>query len=243
MKFARDQYAADSVPLTELQSAGLGRLFGGDVPKSQEAIIQKFMKMQPSQLKNVMRIMDDADPGFSDSLRAEFLQEMITDATRLSKGGQAGLAISDEPFDFIRVLKTGDNQEKLRVMFEGTGELMTIREGLEITSMLTRNLSEASGNFLQTMATRAAGVVASRDKTFIARLAAELMTPKILAKVLRNQDAVKILSKAIKTQNAGVWANAFLRVGELIDFKPPPEPLPEPGFFKQSELDKLRRSQ
>lgn len=218
LKFARDRYEEMSGAIRILRDSALGPLFNGKVPPSASAIAKKFDNMGAEDIRGVLTILKQVDPGLQKQTQRFFVEQAIKDA---KKRGSA------DAFGFIpaRLTKLLADEEKFKAVFNDAESRKMVTDGIKAIRRIMVDNDLTSGMNVSRLK-EFAGILASRDKTFVARFGAEMFTPRVLAKAVITDDGVKALadiarhSRALKDRNL-----TQLALGAPAKYKPGDVPL------------------
>ena len=111
------------------------------------------------------------------------------------------------------MLKLADDK-KLLSIFQDRKLRKQVIDGIRLSQRVIAHTQKTTGGG-QSKLMQAAGVAASRDKTFVARLAADLFTPKAVSGYILNKDGAKILQSVIKATNTNAMAAALINLNNL----------------------------
>lgn len=206
LKIARDNYQIASAKITELRDSALFNMFGGRVPKTNEELGKVIFNMKPDKLKSTMGLLSKSDPGLHRELQRHWIQSHLSKAIKTKELGL-------ERFDPKEMLKLADNDVLLPI-FNNRALRKQVVDGIRLSQRVISNSSKAAGTG-QVLLMKAAGVLASRDKTFVARLATELITPKAVSGYVLKKEGIEILKTMAKTKNIGVWATGLMKLNNL----------------------------
>ena len=200
LKDARDNYARLSKPIRQLEESALYRLFNGKVPKSNDELAAAVMTMKPDKLKGVMQILSKSDPALKARLQRFWVEQHIQKAMVT---GEATVP----RFNPVRMLKMRDTPQ-YNVIFNTPSERKAVETGIKLSQRIIMNNFNESGRVFE-RTKLAAGVLASRDKTFVARLAADLFAPKAIAKYVQSKQGIQVLTEMAKAKNTNAIAGAM----------------------------------
>lgn len=74
---ARSNWKTASGQIDEMTSTALGRMLGGKIEPAPEAIADKFSTMKPSHVRQVMGVLESADPSAANAIRAHYLGRIL----------------------------------------------------------------------------------------------------------------------------------------------------------------------
>lgn len=99
-------YAQMSQPIEEAKNLAIGKMIGQDA--APEAIVERFNRLQPSQIEQVMTFVDKADPEVAATVRRAIIEDALAPAKDTIIGGSevyrpGGLAALDKPGAAARI--------------------------------------------------------------------------------------------------------------------------------------------
>lgn len=190
---AMANYAKNTDEIEALRQSALGKIF--DVKEGSltpEAIERAFTKMDATSMKQAVAALKKVDPAIKQRIQSHFISEKLQKAGLLEEAGKP----SFQPSTMLDLVN--DNRKQFLAVFGGKG-FNDIKRGLEAAQRVIQfNRSMGGGAGLTGEAIKFAGVIASRDKTFIARLAAEVATPTGLQRLVESESARKALMELTK---------------------------------------------
>lgn len=214
LKIARDNYKVNSEAIDKLTKTGLAKVFNmKDAPATPEGIKKAVLNMQPEEAKNAIQLMSKVDPQITGRIQRLGIEDLLTKA-KFRTG-------ASEPIFKAETMLKLDAKEKRQLfntLYAGqpTKKKM-VEDGLEITQRIIQNNLTGGGVSFMTKVQQAAGVAASMDKTFQARLAAELFTPKAIAKYIQTKEGLKALTALEKGKETAVLAAQLLVLKDIYD--------------------------
>lgn len=203
---ARDNYSLNSENINKLRDSALFNMFGGKVPKTNDELITQISNMKPDRLKQTMALLSKSDPGLHNELQRNWIEKSLNKAMKTTD-------IGSERFNAAEMLKLADDK-KLLPIFNDVAVRRQVMDGIRLSQRVIAHNTKQPG-VGQTLLMKAAGVAASRDKTFVARLATELFTPAAVSKYVLHKDGIKVLQSMAKTKNANVIAAGLIRLNNL----------------------------
>ena len=206
LKMARDNYALNSEKISELRTSALYNMFNGKVPKTNDELAAAISNMKPDRLKSTMGLLRESDPTLHKEMQRFWLEKHIADATKTATLGTGR-------FDPKGMLKLADN-DKLLPLFQDRALRKRVVDGIRISQRVIAHNNQAKGTAGMMMKT-AAGIAASRDKTFIARFASDLLLPKAVSGYVLKKEGVDILRTMEKSTNPNVWAGALIKLNSF----------------------------
>jgi len=224
LKEAMSNYSKASNEIESIRESVIGKLFNRkgvlEVPEgvslTPEMIESAFTKMDSSQIRHSMKALSKVDPLIKKRLQAHFIADKIKSA---SKWAEADIP-KFKPAEMLDLINT--KKQTFFSVFDDPSAAKDVLDGLEAAQRIMMVNSRTAGD--KQLAIKAAGVLASLDKTFIARLAAELATPSAIKSLILDKDAMlalKAISKpGIKQKSALIAAeklNNWMNEGEPQD--------------------------
>ena len=206
LKIARDNYSQHSENINKLRDSALYNMFGGKVPKTNDELITQIANMKPDRLKQTMALLSKSDPGLHNELQRHWIEKSLSKAMKTAD-------IGSERFNAAEMLKLADDK-KLLPIFQDRTLRRQVMDGIRLSQRVIAHNQKAAGT-AQTLLMKAAGVAASRDKTFVARLATELFTPTAVSKYVLHKDGIEILQSMAKTKNTNVIASGLIKLNNL----------------------------
>lgn len=209
LKIARDRYAKNSDAIRELQESALFKMFKKEGLKDAETLEKTFVKMTSGEMKGVMNILNKADPSMKGRLQKFWLQNQI-DKSAKTAGFDTPIF---QPHKMLE-LTSGAGRKTFKAIYDTAESRRMVMDGINATRRIivaNAKTSAAGGSFLQKMA----GVAASRDPTFVARLTAEILAPKTVAAYVHSRQGVSLLKTLAKTNDVTVGAGILIRLNNL----------------------------
>lgn len=201
---ARANYETNTARINDLKDSALYNLFNGKVPKTNDELVTVIQNMKPDRLRHTMSLLSKSDPGLHRELQRHWLEKSIK-----MKTGEIGA----ERFQPQEMLKLADDK-KLLSIFQDRVLRKQVIDGIRLSQRVISHTQKTGGK-LQSVFMQAAGVAASRDKTFIARLAADLFTPRAISGYMLSKDGIKILQEVLKAKNTNALAAALISLNNL----------------------------
>ena len=142
-------------------------------------------------------------------MQAFWLRQFITKGKRAADAGS---------FKFIPAQMLDMNDQKNRDMFKAVFDNPNVRrqvnDGLEAVQRIVLNNATTGGKTVARLK-EFAGVLASRDKTFAARLASEILSPTAIPKIVLDPEGVKALEVLSKPFDQNKWTAAFTIIRDI----------------------------
>ena len=205
---ARIQYGKDSALIDGLRETAVGALFKGNVLPAPEKVVTAFNNMPVSQLKASMEILSKADPDLYKSLQRSYIRSFL-DKTRVKGPGDVpGVAIAK----FLDIKK--GSPERFNAVFNDAKSRKMMNTGLEAVQRILVNNRRTSGRTVSKLK-ELAGVLASRDATFISRLASEMLTPRYLVEYFGNEKGVEALKTIATVSDKNRLTAALLTLNDI----------------------------
>lgn len=209
LKAARDNYLKNSQAIDDLEKSGLYNLFGAKVPKTSDELKNTIMNMKADKIKGVMGLLHKTDPELKRSLQRFWVEEHLRKATKLSTFDTPNF----NPETFLSI-KSGKNEKAFNAIFDTPESRRLMNDGIEAMQRIIANNNKLAAKGLS-LIKNWAGVAASKDKTFVARLGAEVFTPRALSKYANTKDGVDLLRKIADSNNTNIQVAALIKLGEL----------------------------
>lgn len=206
LKMARDNYSVNSAKINELRDSALYNMFNGKVPKTNDELGNIISNMKPDRLKGTMGLLSKSDPGLHKEMQRFWLEKHLAESTKTA-------ALGTGRFSPKAMLKLADN-DKLLPIFQDRVLRKRVIDGIRISQRVIAHNNQAKGTAGMMMKT-AAGIAASRDKTFIARFASDLLLPKAVSGYVLKKEGVDILRTMEKTNNPNVYAAALIKLNNF----------------------------
>lgn len=203
LKLARDQYAADTIPITEAQESVLGKLFKTGNPTVEE-IKEKFLKMDPSEINAVMNVLSKQDANIKRGLQRFWLQSFIDKA----KSPGQGDALQFIPAKMLD-LKKGDNRELYKAVFDDPKIRSRINDGIEAVSRIMINNASTGGRTVNRL--RQVSELVTRNSSLADRatsIISDIFAPELVTKYVLDPRGVRALQELAKPTNQNRLAAA-----------------------------------
>ena len=217
LRLARDKYQQDTSAINAVRDSALGKLLnkkvidkdGNPLAITPEIIEQQISRMSPESIKSTMAIVSEFDPVIKKKLQRFWVERFIDKA---KVRGEAG-AFPLDPDKLVK-MKSDPN---FNVIFQGDPSTKKlVQDGIDIARTVSAQNIRSGGRFFQQMQ-NAAGVAASMDKTFVARLATELFTPRAVAKYVIDDKGLKALQEFAKPFNQNAWAASLVQLKNISE--------------------------
>lgn len=101
LKVARDNWRINSQQIDKMGKTVLGRMFNGKYDPAPEAIADKFLKMYPSEINQVVDIIKKSDPDALQSVRRHLIESMLDSSAPASSQSTAGITFSSSKFNTL----------------------------------------------------------------------------------------------------------------------------------------------
>jgi len=209
LKIARDNYAKNSEAIKALEKSALGTLFGPKTVKTAESIEKTFASMNSGQIKGVMGVLSKTDPTLQGRLQRFWIENQIKKSA-ITKGFDQNIF---SPEGMLK-LKSGLSRDTFKAVFNTAASRRQVMDGIRSVQRIIVSNSKAASSF-GAFIKNAAGVAASMDRTFIARLGAEVLTPKAIAGYVSSKEGVTLLRTLAKTNNVNAGAAILIKLNEL----------------------------
>lgn len=120
LKNARDNYKLSSQRIDDIKKSTIGKMVGnaefdsqGNIVLTPEITADKFLKMQPSEIKNTLDFLDKTNPGVAKMARRYTLESVLQKV--IEGKGQRGEG-SSQPFPKAEFVKSLPDDEKLNAI-------------------------------------------------------------------------------------------------------------------------------
>jgi hypothetical protein len=180
LRIARDNYTINSAKIKEVQDSMLGRLLGKKADTQDWDIEKAFLNADPEGLETAMHMLESSNPELRQSLQAFWLEDALTKSLRGGPAGAAEDVVRVIPGKLLDMVK-GKNALRLDKVFPGGAEAVNVKRLLQAAAAVINN-NNRTGGMTTTRLKDLAGVLTSMDNTFLARTAADLFAPPMLAK-------------------------------------------------------------
>ena len=187
LKKARDNYRLNTDLINEVQDTALGKLFGGLKNPSLADVESAFSKMKPDQITSTMNILSKTDPTIHRGLQSFWLEQQLQ---RAQVSGQSDV-FQYVPGMMLDMIK-GAKRDTFKAVFNDAESRKQVMTGVQAIRRIMLNNQRTGGRSLPKVK-ELAGVLASRNKTFAARLAADMFAPDLVAKFAIDPQGVKAL--------------------------------------------------
>lgn len=146
LKIARDNYRQASAKISDIQKTTLGKMIGsaekdsaGNVVISPEGLADKFTAMEPTEIKNTLKFLDEHHPDVAASVRRYTLEKAFKDA--LEGSGQRGAGTTNA-FAKAQFVKNLPYNDKLTAIF---GNSKTAGDVRDIAAAMDRMIDYGAG--------------------------------------------------------------------------------------------------
>lgn len=208
LKIARTNYKANSEAIKALEKSALKTLFkSGD--ESAGELEKAFSKMSAEKIKGVMGILQKSDPDLQGGLQRFWLKNALAKASETRDFTSSMF----DPKNMLDLLK-GTNKDVFKAVFNDTAKRRLVIDGLRMAQrVIVRNstVSAKGEQFIKGLA----GVAASMDRTFVARLTAEVFTPKAISGYVGSKEGVQLLKTLATTHNVNAGAAALIGLNNI----------------------------
>ena len=209
LKIARTNYEKNSRAIRDVEESALYRMFKKEGLKDSETLEKAFTKMTSGEMKGVMKILEGADPALRGRLQRFWLQNQLEKSYITSTYDHPIF----EPHKMLE-LTSGAGRKTFKAIYDTAESRRMVMDGINATRRIIANNAKTSaraGSFLQKMA----GVAASRDPTFVARLTSEILAPKTVSGYVTSPEGVRLLKTLAKTNDVNVGAGILIRLNNL----------------------------
>lgn len=214
LKSAMSNYAKASDEIESIRESVIGKLFNRkgvfDIPEgvslTPEMIEKSFLSMDSTQIRHAMRALSKVDPVVKKRLQAHFIKSRLDGA---GKWGQADIP-NFSPESMLDLINT--KKQSFFSVFDDPATAKDVMDGLKTAQRIMMFNNRTAGQ-TSSIPVKLAGVLASRDSTFISRLGAELATPSFMQKLVLDpgaMQALKVISKPGASQKSAIAAAATL---------------------------------
>jgi len=194
---ARNNYAMNTALIDEISESSIGALFGATKKPTIDAIEDSFFRMKPAAIKETMQVLAKADPTLQRQLQRFWLERWMLGATKTA---------SKDVFPFVAgkmaELRT---DPAFKAVFNDAESQKLVKKGIDVARRIVMNNQRTGGKTVSRLK-EFAGVLASRDPTFVARLGSEIFTPKLISKALLDPEGIKALDALTKPYNQNMAA-------------------------------------
>lgn len=139
LKIARDRYRVNSARISDVEKTTLGKIVGGaehdsegNLVISPEKMADKFLAMEPTEIKNTLKFLDKTHPDVAAMGRRYSLEVALHKA--LEGKGQRGEGAS-KPFPKAKFVESLPGDDKLDAILGGSGSARNVRD---VASALNR---------------------------------------------------------------------------------------------------------
>lgn len=195
LKFARDQYKADSAPIQAMKESTLGRIMGGNAEIVPENLVGKFMKMQPSQIKSNMKLLDI---GTQKQIQSAAIDSWLAAGKDVAGSAQRVGGVNFSP---AKTLSEMDDETVAALFHNDPGALMQLKT---LKSALQR-LNDRAGTGgspttpLMQAFELAKGLITSDPRTSI-KTVANVLTPRHIANAMTTPQGRMALMQIVETK-------------------------------------------
>ena len=195
LKLARDKWKTDSQLIRGLEKSAIGRFLGKNVDRSPEEAYKAFMAMGKANKMQTIDLLKKADPDLHRSIGHDFIDDIFQKA-------HVREAPSDVfPFDFDKMMDVVQNDDTFKLLFSPQQQ-KNIKDMVRVTRAIAKDPpTGAAGTFKATIK-ELPGIVASRDKAFIARAGGELTVPRLIARIMLTEHGPKMLNLMVQPYNS-----------------------------------------
>lgn len=200
LKKARDNWKMNSDAIQQLKNTVLGRYLK-DERITPEVVVEKILKMKPSELKETAKVLEGINPNLYDQAKREMIEsfkakskvaESVNDAMM---GGELNLS----PSKLATLIR--NNTDEINAFF-GKGEAQEMQNMLGVLSRLSdRAKTEGSPTGTINMLFKSAGQMMSLNPADWVRSLATLLGPKQIVKLMVNPQARRSLMQIKETKN------------------------------------------
>lgn len=208
LRSARDHYSLNSALIDDVRQSTIGALFGKTKPPKLEEIQDTFYKMGPRTIRETMDILKSADPTLQRQLQRFWLERELQGATRRGDRDVFGF-IAGKMIDM-------KNNRAFKAVFNDAESRKLIEDGIQAARRVVVNNKRTGGKTVARMK-EFSGVLASRDKTFLARLGSEVFTPKVISKAMLDPEGIKALNLLTKPFNANRGAAVITTLYNIME--------------------------
>ena len=171
--------------------------------------VQGELDVDPEQIVDVMKILGKADVALKSKLQRFWVERFLSKAMEPKQAGMPTFS----PEKMLDMTK-GDNFKKFRAIFGDRASREQVERGLKIVQRIMGTNPQASTKF-QTLVTQGAGVAASMDKTFQARLLSEIFTPRAVGKFVNSKQAIDAFTKLSPGRSSKEVAAALITLNKI----------------------------
>jgi hypothetical protein len=208
LKRARDVYAAHTEAINDVRDTALGKLFGRGVKPTGSEIEKAFKGMKADDIRASLKILETSNPEIVQSAKRFYLKGFLDSAKKPGQADVFGFA----PEKMLDLLK---DRKRFQAIFQDKDSRVMVMNGIEATRRIMMNNSRSGGRDLPRLK-ELAGVIASRDRTFVARLAADLLSPEVVSRAVLTQEGVKGLQMISTPYNQNRWSAGLVAISNAI---------------------------
>lgn len=202
LRQARESWKRNSAELDDLKNTVVGQLVNkGGRPASPEAFYKKIQSADPSEIRSISSIMDNADPSIMNNVRAMTLRDAL-DAAKL--GPEAPESLVDlNPAQFIKNLPEGPKFDA--IFGEGVNKTELVKTMRAIKKISDRGNVAGTGQSPLGTAAEVSGLAGGAigggglpDPVFVGRFLAKNISPQRYAELMMTKEgrnAVNNISK------------------------------------------------
>lgn len=197
LKTARDNYRSNSKAIDDLGDSVLGRMFGSGYQKAPERVAQAMRNMQPSELRQSLGILNKADPQTSQSVKRFLVEDAMSAAGSNPKSGAPQPRIGGEDVFSAPKFLTAIRKSPVWGSFTPVE-----RQGMETAVRDLERVAYRGGTdgsptapllFAWEVAKAMGGGALALNPTQIAKIAASVLVPNKIAKVITTPEGQRAL--------------------------------------------------
>lgn len=210
LKLARDNYRTLSKEIDKVRDSAISKILGTKQTPTATQIEEGFKRMDPEQIKDVMKILGKSDVALKQKAQRFWIERHLDKAM---EPAEAGLPVFS-PEKMLDLTK-GDNFKKFKAIFDDQVNRKQVETGLKVIQRIMGTKTASEHKSFKTLITSGAGVAASMDKTFQARLLSEIFTPRAMAKFATSKQAVDSFTRLSKGRNTREVAAALISLNNI----------------------------
>jgi len=185
LKIARSVWKKYSDSLNALEESAIGKFLGKGTISGEQAF-KRFMALQPSEMTTAFKLVQKTNPNLARTFQADAVSELM--ALARQPGAKMVPAFSPRKmFDLVR------DDARFKAIFNDAKARQGVRNMIEVTRLLMSSPPEMAHAGWMPAIKQAVGVLASRDKTFEARMAGDITIPRLLARAMFTDEGMKAL--------------------------------------------------
>jgi hypothetical protein len=198
LRAARDHYRINSAAVNEIADSTLSRLIGNGT-RSPEAIAEKLIGMQPSEVRSIMGLIDRGAPDTGNAVRRFFVESAVDAARHVAPSRQTASGVK---FSSATFLKNLPDLETMKAAGFTRPQIVEVAKVAKVLERVSDKAFEGSPTAFAGITWDAIRGVFTLNPVAVARSAGAIIAPRVIAKAVLTAEGRQAL-RTLATTSPG----------------------------------------